>query len=65
MSQKKENLQENLKLVEKRCGVVRFLQLNPQSRGVEAVLNLNYGNDVKTISEWKEILNNLLNRKMR
>jgi hypothetical protein len=48
----------------KKMGVVRFLQLRPQTSGISALMKKNYSSEVHTLSEWETILENLLKRKV-
>ncbi len=50
---------------EKRMGVVRFLQKNPQNSGIEAILKCEYASVSKTETEWKAIVDQLLSTKVR
>lgn len=47
-----------------KMGLVRFLQIKPQKRGIEAVLKRKYSTDVKTLEEWDVILFECVNRKI-
>ena len=50
---------------EKKMGVVRFLQKNPQKSGIEAILKCEYAAVSKTETEWKAIVDQLLSTKVR
>lgn len=47
---------------EKKMGVVRFLQLNPQSFIVASLLKSEFGQKVMLESEWKETLDKLMKK---
>lgn len=50
---------------EKKIGVVRFLQLYPQKRGIEALLKSNYASTVKTVTEWKALVDEISHSKTK
>ncbi len=45
---------------EKRYTLTRFLQVKKQRSGVEALLKLNHGNEIHTVSEWQELVEKVL-----
>lgn len=55
---------ENLPSV-KKIGLVRFLQLCPQKRGIEALLQSKYAVAVKTETEWKSAVDQILHSKAK
>jgi len=46
-------------------GLERFLQLEPQKRGIIAILRSKYAAEIHLKAEWKEIVKNVLNRKVK
>lgn len=50
---------------EKKLGVYMFLQQFPQKAGVDALLKMKYSNCVKTVSDWKLCVNELLEKKIK
>jgi hypothetical protein len=49
----------------KKIGVVRFLQLEPQKSGIEAILRSKYAMTVQTREDWETTVTNLLNQKVK
>lgn len=49
---------------EKKMGLERFLQIEPQRRGIAAILRSKYASQVHTLEEWKKIVEDTLNRKV-
>ena len=47
----------------KKIGVVRYLQINPQSTYISSLMKKKYKMEYHTIEEWDEILANLLGTK--
>lgn len=45
---------------EKKFTLTRFLQVKKQRSGVAALLKLNHGNEVHTVSEWQELVEKVL-----
>lgn len=50
---------------EKKIGVVRFLQLYTQKRGIEALLKSKYASTARTVTEWKALVDELLHSKTK
>nr|DAW67044.1 MAG TPA: hypothetical protein [Herelleviridae sp.] len=46
-------------------GLERFLQLEPQKRGIIAILRSKYAAEIHLKAEWNEIVKNILNRKVK
>ena len=46
-------------------GLERFLQLEPQKRGIMAILRSKYAAEIHTQSEWEEIVTKVLHRKVK
>ena len=46
-------------------GLERFLQLEPQKRGIIAILRSKYAAEIHLKTEWNEIVKNVLNRKVK
>ena len=46
-------------------GLERFLQLEPQKRGIIAILRSKYAAEIDLRAEWEEIIKNVLNRKVK
>lgn len=46
-----------------KIGVVRYLQIKPQDKGIEAIMKKKYAMNMYTISQWDKIVDDLLNRK--
>lgn len=46
-------------------GLERFLQLEPQKRGIIAILRSKYAAEIHLKAEWEEIVKNVLNRKVK
>lgn len=46
-------------------GLERFLQLEPQRRGIMAILRSKYATEIHTQAEWETIVTNVLNRKVK
>jgi len=46
-------------------GLERFLQLEPQKRGIIAILRSKYAAEIHLKAEWKGIIKNVLNRKVK
>ena len=58
---------EKTEAVEKEAtiGLERFLQLEPQKRGIIAILRSKYAAEIHLKAEWNEIVKNVLNRKVK
>lgn len=50
---------------EMKIGLVRFLQLCSQKRGIEALLKSKYASAVKTKTEWQSTVETMLRSKTR
>jgi hypothetical protein len=50
---------------DKKIGVVRFLQLEPQKSGIEAILRSKYAMTIQTQEDWETTVTNLLNQKVK
>ncbi len=48
-----------------KIGLERFMQLEPQKRGIAAILRRKYAMEVHTQAEWESIVENVLNRKVK
>lgn len=46
-------------------GLERFLQLEPQKRGIIAILRSKYAAEIHLKAEWNEIVKDVLNRKVK
>lgn len=46
-------------------GLERFLQLEPQKRGIIAILRSKYAAEIHLKAEWEGIVKNVLNRKVQ
>lgn len=49
---------------EKKVTLTRFLQVKKQRSGVEALLKLNHGNEIHTVSGWQELVKKILATKL-
>lgn len=56
---------EKTETPEKGIGLERFLQLEPQRRGIMAILRSKYATEIHTQAEWETIVTNVLNRKVK
>ena len=56
---------ENAETTAKKIGLVRFLQKFPQKRGIEALLKSKYASAVKSETEWKAVVDQLLSSKAK
>ena len=43
--------------------LTKFLRLHPQNKGIEAILRLRYGQQLKTEAEWLAVVEALLNER--
>lgn len=50
---------------EKRIGLERFLQLEPQKRGIMAILRSRFATEIYTRAEWETIVTNVLHRTVK
>ncbi len=50
---------------EKKIGLERFLQLEPQKSGISAILRRRYASQVMTQTDWEQTVENILNRKVK
>ena len=50
---------------EAKIGLERFLQLEPQKRGITAILRSKYAAEIHTQAEWETVVENVLNRKVK
>lgn len=55
----------NSETTAKKIGLVRFLQICPQKRGIEALLKSKYASAVKTETEWKSAVDQILYSKAK
>jgi len=58
---------EKTEAVEKETaiGLERFLQLEPQKRGIIAILRSKYAAEIHLKAEWEAIVKTVLNRKVK
>jgi hypothetical protein len=49
----------------KKIGIVRFLQLEPQKSGIEAILRSKYAMTIQTKEDWETTVTNLLSQKVK
>lgn len=51
--------------VNKKIGLVRFLQTEPQDSGIESILRSQYAMTVQTMEDWEKTVTDLLNQKVK
>jgi len=56
---------EKTETPEKGIGLERFLQLEPQRRGIMAILRSKYAAEIHVKAEWETIVTTVLHRKVK
>lgn len=50
---------------DRKIGLERFLQIEPQRSGTAAILRRKYAKDVRVLSDWEETVSSVLGRKTK
>lgn len=61
----KSSKKETNNTTEKKMGLTLFLQNNPQKPGITAILETLHSKEVKTLSEWKDLVVEILEKKIK